>query len=246
MGKLEGKVVVITGGARGQGAEYARLFVKEGAKVVISDILIDLGEALSKELGENVRFAEHDIRNANDWDNVISLAESTFGPVNILVNNAGVDLFKKIEDTTEADYKRVIEINQVGPFLGMKAVLPSMKKAGIGSIVNISSISGLRGEYGFVAYDSSKFAITGMTKTAAQEFAEHNIRVNSVHPGPTQTPMLESQDEIENFIMNLKVPMNRIGSPAEIAKLVLFLASDDSSYSTGSEFVADGGITASN
>lgn len=246
MGKLDGKVAVITGAARGQGAEYARLFVKEGAKVVLSDILVEQGEALAKELGQNARFTEHDIRNTNDWNKVINLAEATFGPVNILVNNAGVDLFKKIEDTTEADYKRVIEINQVGPFLGMKAVLPSMKKAGIGSIINISSISGLRGEYGFVAYDSSKFAITGMTKTAAQEFAEHNIRVNSVHPGPIETPMLESQDEIESFIGNLKIPMNRMGTPAEVAKLVLFLASEDSSYSTGSEFVADGGITASN
>ncbi|OOC62668.1 SDR family NAD(P)-dependent oxidoreductase [Paenibacillus ihbetae] len=246
MGKLDGKVAIITGAARGQGEAHVRLFVEEGAKVVFSDILVNEGEALAKELGDNVRFIKHDISNADDWSQVVELAESVFGPVNILVNNAGVDLFRKIEDITVEEYNRVIRINQVGPFLGMKAVLPSMKKAGSGSIVNISSINGLRGEYGFVAYDSSKFALTGMTKTAAQEFAEYNIRVNSVHPGPIKTPMIESQDEISGFIDGLSVPLNRVGEPEEVSKLVLFVASDDASYSTGSEFVIDGGITASN
>lgn len=144
------------------------------------------------------------------------------------------------------EYNRVIAINQVEPFMGMKAVLPSMKKAGNGSIVNIFSINGLRGEFGFVAYDSSKFALTGMTKTAAQEFAEHNIRVNSVHPGPIRTPMIDSQEEIAGFIENVSVPLNRVGESNEVSKMVLFIASDDASYSTGSEFVIDGGITASN
>ncbi|MGG5178272.1 SDR family NAD(P)-dependent oxidoreductase [Bacillus sp. MM09(2025)] len=246
MGKLEGKVAIITGAARGQGEAHARLFVEEGAKVIFSDILEEEGEELAKELGDNARFIKHDISNAGDWKRVIDFAEAEFGPVNILINNAGVDLFRKIEEITEEEYNRVIKINQVGPFLGMKAVLHSMKKAGKGSIVNISSINGIRGEYGFVAYDSSKFALTGMTKTAAQEFAEYNIRVNSVHPGPIRTPMIDSQDEIAGFIDDLTVPLNRVGEPEEVSKLVLFVASDDASYSTGSEFVIDGGITASN
>ncbi|MGG1959645.1 glucose 1-dehydrogenase [Bacillus pumilus] len=246
MGKLEGKVAVITGASRGQGEAHARLFVEEGAKAIFSDILEEEGEELAKELGDNARFIKHDISNAGDWKRVIDFAEAEFGPVNILINNAGIDLFRKIEEITEEEYNRVIKINQVGPFLGMKAVLPSMKKAGKGSIVNISSINGIRGEYGFVAYDSSKFALTGMTKTAAQEFAEYNIRVNSVHPGPIRTPMIDSQDEIAGFIDDLTVPLNRVGEPEEVSKLVLFVASDDASYSTGSEFVIDGGITASN
>ncbi|MEC6749019.1 glucose 1-dehydrogenase [Marinilactibacillus sp. XAAS-LB27] len=246
MGKLDGKVAIVTGAARGQGEAHVRLFVEEGAKVVFSDILSAQGEALSQELGENVRFIKHDISNADQWNQVVELAEAEFGPVNILVNNAGIDLFRKIEDITIEEYNRVIAINQVGPFMGMKAVLPSMKKADNGSIVNISSINGLRGEFGFVAYDASKFALTGMTKTAAQEFAEHNIRVNSVHPGPIRTPMIDSQEEIAGFIENVSVPLNRVGESSEVSKMVLFIASDDASYSTGAEFVIDGGITASN
>ncbi|QHS23413.1 glucose 1-dehydrogenase [Virgibacillus sp. MSP4-1] len=247
MGKLDGKVAIVTGGSRGQGASHVRRFVEEGAKVVFSDILADEGVALAKELGENAKFVRHDVTKADEWKNVIDEAESTFGPVNILVNNAGIVVTKKFDELTEDEYRKVVDINQVGVFLGMKTVLPSMKKAGDGSIINVSSINGLRGAAGNSAYDSSKFAVRGMTKSAALEFAEYGIRVNSVHPGVIQTPMIEvegSRDLVEQ--LKQTIPMQRTAQPEEVSKLILFLASEDSSYSTGSEFVIDGGVTASN
>ncbi|SDW07296.1 3alpha(or 20beta)-hydroxysteroid dehydrogenase [Marinococcus luteus] len=247
MGKLEGKVAVITGGARGQGASHARTFVKEGAKVVFTDILVEEGEALAKELGENVKFMKHDVTKADDWHRVIDETETAFGPIDILVNNAGVVVTKNFDDLSEEEYRKVIDINQVSIFLGMKTVLPSMKKTGNGSIINISSINGLRGSAGNVAYDSSKFAVRGMTKSAALEFAEYGIRVNSVHPGVIQTPMIEvegTEKLVEKLVAT--IPMQRKGQSEEVSKLILYLASEDSSYSTGAEFVIDGGVTASN
>ncbi|GAA0485806.1 SDR family oxidoreductase [Salinibacillus aidingensis] len=247
MGKLDGKVAVVTGGSRGQGASHVRRFVEEGAKIVFSDILADEGEALEKELGENAKFVRHDVTKADEWKHVIDEAESAFGPVNVLVNNAGIVVTKKFDELTEEEYRKVVDINQVGVFLGMKTVLPSMKKAGGGSIINVSSINGLRGAAGNSAYDSSKFAVRGMTKSAALEFAEYGIRVNSVHPGVIQTPMIEvegSRDLVEQ--LKKTIPMQRTAQPEEVSKLILFLASEDSSYSTGSEFVIDGGVTASN
>ncbi|MBD1381005.1 glucose 1-dehydrogenase [Metabacillus arenae] len=247
MGKLAGKVAVITGGSRGQGASHVRMFVEEGAKVVFTDILVDEGEALAKELGENVKFVKHDVTNPKEWKHVMDETESTFGAVNILINNAGIYLGKYIEDLSEEEFRKVINVNLFSVFLGMKTVLPSMKKAGKGSIINVSSINGLRGMVASAAYDASKFAIRGITKTAALEFAEYGIRVNSVHPGAIQTPMIETEDAIENAGETYgKAPLKRVGQPEEVSKLVIFLASDDSSYSTGSEFVLDGGVTASN
>ena len=247
MGKLDGKVAVITGGARGQGASHVRTFVEEGANVVFSDILSEEGEALATELGERVRFIKHDVTKADEWKKVIEETEAVFGPVDILVNNAGVVVTKNFEDLSEEEYRKVVDINQFSIFLGMKTTLPSMKKTGNGSIINISSINGLRGSAGNAAYDSSKFAVRGITKSAALEFAEYGIRVNSVHPGVIQTPMIEvegTEKLVEQLVAT--IPMKRKGQSEEVSKLLLYLASDDSSYSTGSEFVIDGGVTASN
>lgn len=243
MVRLEGKIAIITGGARGMGASHARKFVEEGAKVVITDILEKDGEALANELGKNSLFVKHDVTNEDEWNTVVEKAEETFGFVNVLVNNAGIGLNKPIEEITVEEYMKVININQVGVLLGMKTVVPSMKKAKGGSIINISSLSGFGGTYGQVAYDASKFAVRGMTKTAALEFADHNIRVNSVHPGVIETPILIGHEETIKSISD-QIPMKRIGQPEEVSKLIVFLASDESSFSTGSEFTIDGGTRA--
>lgn len=247
MGKLDGRVAIVTGGARGQGAAHARRLVSEGAKVMITDILEAEGSALAEELGASAKFMVHDVTSEEQWKNVVAETEAAFGPVNILVNNAGIVMVHEIENIDEAEYRKVIDINQVGVLLGMKSVIPSMKKTENGSIVNISSINGLRGGIGTVAYDASKFAVRGMTKTAANELAKYGIRVNSVHPGPIDTPMIageDTKDQVDALIQG--VPLKRVGQPDEVSKLIVFLASDDSSYCSGSEFVIDGGVTASN
>lgn len=245
MTRLDGKVAIITGGASGMGASHVELFVKEGAKVVFTDINEEGGKSLENKIGKNVKFVKHDVSNASDWKNVVEVTNATFGPVNVLVNNAGITIPKNIEEMTEDDYKKVININQISVFLGMKSVLPTMKTISEGSIVNISSISGFVGGLGNIAYDASKFAIRGMTKTAAVEFGKYGIRVNSVHPGVIETPMTQGP-EYEDAIKVLKtvIPLQRIAKPEEVSNLVLFLASDESSYSTGSEFVTDGGFIA--
>lgn len=243
MNRLNGKIAVITGAAQGMGESHARTFINEGAKVVIADILEEKGHALADKLGENATFMKLDVTDANNWETVIAKVEKTFGPVNILVNNAGISMNKSIEDMTEDDYRKIVDINQVSVFLGMKAVTPSMKKAGGGSIVNISSMNGLVG--GAVGYTDTKFAVRGMTKAAALGLADEGIRVNSVHPGVIETPMIsqaDSKDVIQEFAKH--IPNKRVAKPEEVSNLVLFLASDESSYSTGSEFVVDGGLTA--
>ncbi|WP_042149725.1 glucose 1-dehydrogenase [Paucisalibacillus sp. EB02] len=243
MKRLDGKVVIITGGARGMGASHARLFVKEGAKVMIADILEEDGQALANELGEHVRFIKLDVTKGENWAEVIALTEKEFGPVNVLVNNAGISMNKSIEETTEEEYRRILDINQVSVFLGMKAVIPSMKKADGGSIVNISSINGLVG--GAIGYTDTKFAVRGMTKAAALGLAHYGIRVNSVHPGVIETPMIVQEDSKEAINEFAKyIPNGRVAKPEEVSNLVLYLASDESSYSTGAEFVVDGGLTA--
>lgn len=242
MAKLEGKVVVITGGARGMGAAHVRKLSAEGAKVVFTDILEEDGIKLQNEIGENVHFIKHDVTSAAEWQAVIQQTEETFGPLNVLINNAGIDLpAVDLEESTEEMYRKVIDVNQVSVFLGMKFAVPSMRKAGGGSIVNISSLAGIVGAYKKIAYTSSKFAVRGMTKAAALELGEYGIRVNSVHPGFIRTPMTEAliNDDLVNSF-----PLKKAGEPEEVSNLVLFLASDDSSYSTGSEFVIDGGLGA--
>ncbi|HSI66760.1 MAG TPA: glucose 1-dehydrogenase [Planococcus sp. (in: firmicutes)] len=245
MGRLDGKVAIITGGARGMGASHAKKFLEEGAKVMITDILEKEGEAMSSELGGNIKFMKHDVTKAAEWEKVVAETESAFGPVSVLVNNAGIVLLKQIDEITEEEYRRIIDINQVSVFLGMKYVHPSMKKAEHGSIINISSVSGLRGNSGSVAYDASKFAVRGMTKSAAIEFGAEGIRVNSIHPGIIETPMImqeDTKDTVREFAK--AIPLKRTAQPTEVSNLAVYLASDESSYSTGSEFVIDGGMTA--
>ena len=242
---LENKVAMVTGGSQGMGEAHVRKLIEEGAKVIITDILVDKGEKLANELGDKATFIELDVTNAESWEKAIQQAESTFGPVNVLVNNAGIDIMKPFIEFTGADLQKLLDVNLFGNFHGMQKILPSMKKAGGGSIVNISSLEGLRGTAGNSIYNASKFAATGLTKAVAQEYAEYNIRVNSVHPGAIQTPGVEAddiKDTVQNYIQN--IPMKRIGKPEEVANLVAFLASDKSSYSTGSEFISDGGIMA--
>ncbi len=243
MTRLESKVAIITGAAQGMGAAHARAFIKEGAKVVLTDLNEKKGHALALELGTNALFVRQDVTSEADWAKVIKATEVHFGSIDILVNNAGITLSKSILETSLEDYRRILEINQVSVFLGMKSVIPSMKKAGCGSIVNISSINGLVG--GAIGYTDTKFAVRGMTKAAALECAAFGIRVNSVHPGVIETPMIMQGDTkaiVEEFAK--QIPLKRVAKPEEVSSMVLYLASDESSYSTGSEFVVDGGITA--
>lgn len=242
MGKLDGKVAIITGAAAGMGAEHARVFVDQGAQVVLTDINQAEGAALAETLGKNALFIQHDVTNEDGWKKVVKRTEKEFGPINILVNNAGINPILTVESSLE-DYMQVVMINQVSVFLGMKYVVPSMKKEDTGSIINISSINGLTG--GALGYTDTKFAVRGMTKAAAKQLAHHNIRVNSVHPGVISTPMVQNSPNAEKIeAITRTIPLKRMAQPNEISQLVLFLASDDSSYSTGSEFIADGGITA--
>lgn len=245
MKRLEGKVALITGGARGMGASHAKHFIEEGANVIITDILDKEGVAMAESLGEQALFVQHDVTKMSDWENVVSEAEKKFGPINVLINNAGIALSNTIEAMSEEDFDKVYHINQKSIFLGVKAVLPSMKKANEGSIINISSIYGLVGQPGGVAYNGTKFAVTGMTKALALELGHFNIRVNSVHPGVIDTPMTQTP-EIQELIkpMIASLAIKRTAKPDEISKLCVYLASDESSYSTGAEFVADGGLIA--
>jgi 3alpha(or 20beta)-hydroxysteroid dehydrogenase len=228
------------------GAAHARGFIAEGAKVVMTDLRTGEGATLARELGPSALFVEHDVASEQGWRHVIAQAESHFGPVNVLVNNAGIlGPTTKLTELSEADYLKVCAVNQHAIFLGMKAAIPSMLRAGKGSIVNISSISGMVANYGApnVAYVASKFAVRGLTKAAAMEYARENIRVNSVHPGFILTPMMvEATDEKGGDAMSL-IPLGRIGEPQEVTNLVVFLASDESSYITGAEHVIDAGMT---
>ncbi|MBV1876745.1 MAG: glucose 1-dehydrogenase [Pseudomonadales bacterium] len=251
MGRVTGKVAIVTGAARGQGAAEARILCAEGAQVMLTDILDEEGQALAAELGENASYMHHDVCNENEWNDVVAATEDKFGPVNILINNAGILKLSELTKTELSDYMQVINVNQVGVFLGMKVAAESMKKAGSGSIVNISSIDGLVGMSYGVAYVASKFAVRGMTKVAALELGKFGIRVNSIHPGGVNTPMVTDSglassggdgDNEGNIFSN--VPLGRIGEPEDVAKLALFLASDEASYSSGSEFIIDGAMTA--
>jgi len=242
MGRLEGKVAIVTGGAQGMGLAHVRRFVAEGAKVTLTDINAE-GAERARELGESVLFIQHDVADAAMWDDVVRQTEERFGPIGILVNNAAMASQKFFDELTEADYRMIVDVNQIGVFLGMKAVVPSMRRAGGGSIINVSSTCGFIALPGTVSYTSTKFAVRGLTKAAAMDLGEDNIRVNSVHPGNTRTPMLEKAIAAGADLVT-RQPIKRIAEPDEVANLVLYLASGESSYSTGSEFIVDGGITA--
>jgi 3alpha(or 20beta)-hydroxysteroid dehydrogenase len=247
MGRLTGKTAIITGAARGMGASHARLFVQEGAQVILTDLNVAGGEALAHELGATATFVAHDATKPESWANVIAAAVDAHGTIDILVNNAGIlGPMAPTAELTDEGYDLVCAINQHSVFYGMRAVLPVMVKAGHGSIVNISSIAGMAANYGFpsLAYVASKFAVRGMTKATAMEYGKNNIRVNSVHPGFIQTPMMvEATDEVGGDAL-AQIPLGRIADPIEVSNLVLFLASDESSYITGAEHLVDAGMLA--
>lgn len=247
MGRLDDKVALITGAARGMGAAHARRFVAEGARVILTDVRTDLGAELARELGAEALFVPHDVASRAQWQHVMAEGIARFGSITVLVNNAGIlGPTARTAELEETDYLRVCAVNQHAVFLGMQAVIPSMLDAGGGSIVNISSISGMVANYGApsVAYVGSKFAVRGMTKAAAMEYGRHGIRVNSVHPGFILTPMMvEGTDEKGGDAVSI-IPLGRIADPDEVSSLVLFLASDEASYITGAEYVIDAGLTA--
>jgi 3alpha(or 20beta)-hydroxysteroid dehydrogenase len=242
MKRFENRTVIVTGGARGMGASHARGFIAEGANVVIADVVDQEGQSLVDELGGRAIFSRLDVTSEADWAATVTAAENAFGPVSVLVNNAGIVHFARIADTEPADWSRVIDINLTGTYLGIRALASSMRKAGGGAIVNISSGAGMSGALGLGAYVASKWGVRGLTKTAALELARDKIRVNSIHPGATRTTMA-AQPDVEAVmaasVKNLAIP--RIAEPEELTRLVLFVASDEASFSTGSEFIADGG-----
>ena len=243
MGRFDGRVVIVTGAARGQGEAEARLFAAEGAKVVLGDVLATEGAAVADSIGANARFVTLDVSNEDSWADAIATAtEFGGGRLDVLVNNAAILRPAAIEDTSLEDYMTVIGVNQVGCFLGMRAAMPAMRDSGGGAIVNISSIDGIASKNGLISYTASKFAIRGMTKTAAMEWARFGIRVNSVHPGGVNTIMGNPimAKELETIPYQQQA-IQRIGYPNEIATAVAFLASDDASYITGTELVVDGG-----
>ena len=246
--RLEGKVALISGGARGQGAVEAKLFAQEGAKVVFGDIRDQEGqqvEAEIRELGGEATYTHLDVTREADWRSAVDTSVDRYGKLDILVNNAGIAIWKGVEDTSEEDWDRVMAVNAKGVFLGTKHAIPAMRRAGGGSIVNISSTAGLRGSPGLAAYTASKGAVRLFTKSTAIQYAGDNIRCNSVHPGGVDTPMVqEAPDDPARQDARLRTPMGRRAAPEEIAYGVLYLASDESSFVTGSELVIDGGRSA--
>ncbi|WP_329121228.1 SDR family NAD(P)-dependent oxidoreductase [Streptomyces sp. NBC_01465] len=253
MGKLDGRVIVITGAARGQGEQEARLFVAEGAKVLLGDVLDDQGEALAKELGEGVaKYVHLDVSQESDWTAAVEAGLGAFGKIDGLVNNAGILRFNELVDTPLEEFQTVVQVNQVGAFLGIKHTSPAIAEAGGGTIVNTSSYTALTGMAVVGAYAATKAAILGLTRVAAMELARKKIRVNAMCPGAIDTPMSNpaqldpNADPAEmsaalNDLYRKLVPLERVGKPEEVAKLALFLSSDDSSYITGQPFVIDGG-----
>ncbi|MFD4142995.1 MULTISPECIES: SDR family NAD(P)-dependent oxidoreductase [unclassified Streptomyces] len=245
MGKLDGRVVLITGAARGQGEQEARLFAAEGAKVVVADVLDDQGEALAKELGEEAaRHVHLDVSQESDWTAAVAAAKDAFGHIDGLVNNAGILRFNELVSTPLEEFQQIVQVNQVGVFLGIKTVAPEIEAAGGGTIVNTASYTGLTGMALVGAYAATKHAIVGLTRVAALELAAKGIRVNAVCPGAVDTPMSSPEGAdpgaLDDFYRKL-VPLGRVGRPEEVARLALFLTGTDSSYITGQPFVIDGG-----
>lgn len=250
MGRLDGKVALISGGARGQGAAEVRLFVREGAQVVFGDVLDAEGQQVEAGLrasGGAATYVHLNVTSEADWQAAVETAVRTYGKLNILVNNAGILLRSSIEETTEDDWDRIMAVNVKGVFLGTKHAIPAMRRAGSGSIINISSTAGLVGSPGeTAAYTATKGAVRLFTKATAVQHAKDNIRCNSVHPGPIATDMIKEMlaDPAQWEQRLQRLPMRRVGTPDDIAYGVLFLASDEASFMTGSELVIDGGTTA--
>ena len=250
MGKLDGQVALISGAARGQGEAQARLFAREGAAVALGDVLEEDGQRVAESIndtGGQAMFQRLDVTEVSSWDSMVDETLSQFGRLDIVINNAGIARVKLIEESSLEDYLEVIRINQLGVWLGMKSAIPVLKEAGGGCIINTSSTAGLEGYSGLGAYVSSKFAVRGMTKVAAQELGRFNIRVNSVHPGPIDTPMIRDPQlqraPSDDLDIARTSPIPRVGHVDEVAKMMLFIAAD-ATYSTGAEFVIDGGVTA--
>jgi len=246
MSSLAGRVAIVTGAAQGMGRAIVDRFAREGARVVVTDVDDDAGRAVADSL-DGALFCHLDVGSADDWGSVVDLAGRELGSVDVLVNNAGLVHHAALVDTTLGDFERVVRVNQTGPFLGMQAVVPAMKAAGGGSIINVSSVRGLSGANGLLAYAATKFALRGMTKVAALELGQFGIRVNSIHPGAVATEgvlgaAVHDLDSIDARFADL--PIQRIGRTSDVAAMAVFLAGDDSSYCTGAEFVVDGGATA--
>jgi 3alpha(or 20beta)-hydroxysteroid dehydrogenase len=237
--KLVGKVAIITGAARGQGAAEARLFASEGARVVITDVLDELGRQVAREIGDGARFVRHDVSDPEGWQEVQQFVNAEFGRLDILVNNAAIHHLRSIEEETADGFDRIVSVNLKGTFLGIQSSIGPMRANGAGSIINISSLAGLRPFVAHAAYSSAKFGVTGLTQVAALELGQSGIRVNSIHPGPIDTDMLPNRERAGQRAN--RYPLQRIGMPTEVAELCLFLASDASSYITGAAVPVDGG-----
>lgn len=247
MGRLDGKVALITGAARNMGAEEARLFAREGARVLITDVLEDLGMALARELGEAAAFFPLDVTQESQWERALQRCLESFGQIDVLLQNAGIVPMAALEALSLEDYERCLRVNATGTFLGMRGVAGPMRRAGGGSIINISSVQGMVGAPHLLAYTASKFAIRGMTKAAALELGPQNIRVNSIHPGIIRVRKPrpgQASDDLDYEALGAALPLGRAGETRDVAQTALFLASDESAYTTGTEFLVDGGMLA--
>jgi 3alpha(or 20beta)-hydroxysteroid dehydrogenase len=242
-GRLEGKVAIVTGGASGMGASHARGIVAEGGKVLIGDINDEAGTSLAAELGDSAVYQRLDVTSIENWTRAVEVAEATFGKLNVLVNNAGIVILGSLDESTPQQWDLVMAINAKGPYLGTKAALEALRRGAPSSIVNISSQAGMRGISGMHAYTASKYAVRGLTKSSALELAGQGVRVNSVHPGNIATPMTAGVVGDDDGVPDTN-NLTRAADPSEVTTLVVYLASDESSYSTGAEFLVDGGLTA--
>jgi 3alpha(or 20beta)-hydroxysteroid dehydrogenase len=243
-GRLSGKVAIITGAAGDQGSTEARSFVAEGAKVVVTDVRDEEGMALERELGSAARYVHHDVADAGQWDDVIAVAVESFGGLDVLVNNAGIFSAALIEDETVETFEKMVAINQLGVFLGIQKAHGPMRSRGGGSIINISSMNGMRGIETTAVYTGTKWAVRGLSRVAAREFAGDRIRVNVVEPGPIDTRMQDGHSAESMAEMISWIPLGRLGTREEVAAAVLFLASDESTFCTGADFLLDGGVLA--
>lgn len=241
---LSGKVAIITGAARGQGEAEARRFAELGARVVLTDVLADQGQAVAQSIGGAARFVQHDVASADAWQTVVQTAQTEFGRVDVLVNNAAICVNQPLLEQRADDFERMLRVNLLGAFLGVQAVVGPMTAAGGGSIVNISSQAGLQGLAGYSAYGASKWGLRGMSRVAAIELGPLGIRVNTVYPGMIDTPMIAHLNVDRRLGGHPGAPLTRVGTPQEVADVVAFLASDASSYVTGAELAVDGGASA--